>query len=166
MGGWVVIASALGRCFDRDLAGALARCREYVVCAGVWYGTDILGERAPGPALVANLAPVLALLSPWRADPNRWVRQTVGVSVHLWANRSLRRLEYRPGAEALLDLLSPLFEERDSDAIKGVGWGLKTLGRFYPDLVAGRLEEELRRQRGPRALMLHKARTYLPAVRA
>jgi len=161
MGGWVVIGSALGRQFDRDLAGALDRCREFIVAADVWYATDILGERVPGPALVAQFEPTLSLLSPWRADPNRWVRRTAGVAVHFWAKRSRGRPELRPQAELLLAFLEPLFEERDPDAVKGVGWGLKTLGRTYPDPVAGWLEEQLRRGCRPRALMLRKARTYL-----
>ena len=29
-----------------------------------------------------------------------------------------------------------MFEEWEMDAVKGVGWGLKTLGKHYPDLVA------------------------------
>lgn len=81
-GGWVVIASALGQRLDRDLDGAFALCRSYIVAADVWYGADILGERVPGPALVADFEPSLALLAPWRQDPNRWVRRAVGVSVH------------------------------------------------------------------------------------
>jgi hypothetical protein len=43
-----------------------------------------------------------------------------------------------------------------------VGWGLKTLGRHYPDLVTNWLAEDVRpSQRRHRALMLRKALTYL-----
>jgi len=87
-GGWVVIASALGGQLDRDPEGAFARCREYIMAADIWYATDILGERVPGPALVAYLQPALDLLAPWRQDANRWVRRTVGVAAHFWAKRS------------------------------------------------------------------------------
>jgi len=62
-GGWVVIGAALGRQLDRDLAGALVRCRDYIIAADVWYGADILGERVPGPALVAHFQPALTLQS-------------------------------------------------------------------------------------------------------
>ena len=55
-----------------------------------------------------------------------------------------------------------MFEEWDVTAVKGVGWGLKTLGRHYPDLVADWLAEQVvQRQRRHRALMLRKALTYL-----
>jgi hypothetical protein len=162
-GGWVVIGSALGQQLHRHLDGALARCRAYVVAAGVWYGADILGERVPGPALVARFEPSLALLAPWREDANRWLRRTLGVAVHFWAKRSRGAPEMSAQAQALLAFLEPMFEEWEMDAVKGVGWGLKTLGRHYPNMVAGWLAEQVvHRQRRHRALMLRKALTYLP----
>jgi len=159
-GGWVVIASALVGQWDRDPAGAFARCREYIIAADVWYAADILGERVPGPALVADFQPALDLLAPWREDANRWVRRTVGVAVHFWAKRS--RGECAAEAEALLAFLELMFEEWDMDAVKGVGWGLKTLGKHYPDLITDWVAEQIvERQRRHRALMLRKALTYL-----
>jgi 3-methyladenine DNA glycosylase AlkD len=161
-GGWVVIGTTLGAQLERDLAGAFARCRNFIVAGDVWYAADILGERVPGPALVAHFQPSLALLTPWREDANRWVRRTVGVSVHFWATRSRGAAEHAPRAEALLALLEPMFEEWNMDVVKGVGWGLKTLGRHYPDLVAGWLAQQVvPGQRRHRALMLRKALTYL-----
>jgi len=161
-GGWVVIASALGGQLDRDPVDAFARCREYIIAADVWYAVDILGERVPGPALVADFQPALDLLAPWREDANRWVRRTVGVAVHFWAKRSRGVAEHIVQAEALLAFLEPMFEEWEMDAVKGVGWGLKTLGRHYPDLVADWLAQQVvQRQRRHRALMLRKALTYL-----
>jgi len=161
-GGWVVIGTALGQQIDRDLPGALARCCDYVVAADVWYAPDILGERVPGPALVSSFDPALALLSPWRQDASRWVRRTVGVAVHFWAKRSRGAVELTPRAEALLTFLEPMFSEWDMDAVKGVGWGLKTLGRNCPELVADWLAQQIvPGQRRYRKLMLRKALTYL-----
>ena len=159
-GGWVVIGSALGQQLDRDSVDAFARCREYIIAADIWYAADILGERVSGPALVADFQPSLDLLAPWREDANRWVRCTVGVAVHFWAKRS--RGELASQAEALLAFLEPMFEEWDMDAVKGVGWGLKTLGRHYPDLVADWVAQQVvQRQRRHRTLMLRRALTYL-----
>lgn len=161
-GGWVVIGSALGRQLDRDPPGAFARCRDFITAADVWYAADILGERVPGPALVAEFEPALALLAPWREDANRWVRRAVGVGVHFWAKRSRGAAEHTPRAEALLAFLEPMFEEWDMDTVKGVGWGLKTLGKYYPDLVADWLAQQVvPGQRRQRRLMLRKALTYL-----
>jgi len=161
-GGWVVIGAVLGAQLERDLEGAFDRCRDFIMAADVWYGADILGERVPGPALVANFRRALVLLDPWREDENRWVRRAVGVAVHFWAKRLRGGVEYVPQAEALLNLLEPMFGEWDMDAVKGVGWGLKTLGKYYPDLVVDWLAREIvPSQRRHRTLMLRKATTYL-----
>jgi 3-methyladenine DNA glycosylase AlkD len=162
-GGWVVIASALGQYLAHDLDATLARCRSFIIQGDVWYSADILGERVPGPALVAHFELALPALAPWRADDNRWVRRTAGVAVHFWAKRSRGAPDLRAQASALLDFLAPLFGEWEMDVVKGVGWGLKTLGRHYPDLVADWLVEQVvDRDRRHRALMLRKALTYLP----
>ena len=161
-GGWVVIAKALGEQLNRDRVGAYARCRGCIVIADSWYATDILGERVPGPALVMDFEPSLALLAPWREDADRWVRRTMGVAVHFWAKRSRSTPEHLLQAEKLLSFLEPMFEEKNVDAVKGVGWGLKTLGRYYPDLLVSWLKQQsIDQQRHPRALMLRKALTYL-----
>ncbi len=161
-GGWVVIASVLAGHLDRDLDGAFARCRNYVIDADAWYGADILGERVPGPALLTHFDASLSLLGPWRQDHNRWVRRTVGVAAHFWAKRSRGVPRRREEAKTLLAFLEPMFEEWEMDAAKGVAWGLKTLAKHYPDLVADWLVDQVvRQQRRHRALMLRKATTYL-----
>ena len=161
-GGWVVIGSALRAHLDRDLAGAHARCRSFIILADIWYATDILGERIPGPALTTAFEPALALLKSWRVDSNRWVRRAVGVSVHFWAKRSQGAASLTDQARMLLAFLEPMFEERGRDAVKGIGWGLKTLGRYYPDPVTDWLAQQVvHRQRRCRATLLHKALTYL-----
>jgi 3-methyladenine DNA glycosylase AlkD len=161
-GGWVVIAQALNKQLGRDPVGALERCRRYIAAADVWYGADILGERVPGPALVDSFTSALELLASWREDENVWVRRSVGAAVHYWAKRSRGAPELAPQAYALLKFLEPMFEEWEMPAVKGVGWGLKTLGRHYPDLVADWLAQEIiPRERQHRAVMLRKALTYL-----
>jgi hypothetical protein len=162
-GGWVVIGAALGAQMDRNLNGALVRCRAFIIDADVWYAADILGERVPGPVLLLDLPATLNALAPWREDANRWVRRTVGVAVHFWGKRSAGDAARESDAAALLAFLEPLFSEWDMDAVKGLGWGLKTLGRYYPVLVADWLADQVvARQRRHRALMVRKAITYLP----
>jgi 3-methyladenine DNA glycosylase AlkD len=162
-GQWVVIGSALNAQRDRDLDSALARCRIWIATTGTWYASDILGERVPGPALVETFERALDILAHWRQDPNRWVRRSLGVAVHFWAKRSRGAPDLAAQAGALLEFLDPMFEEWEMDAVKGIGWGLKTLGRTYPDLVAGWLEDQVvQRHRRHRALMLRKAITHLP----
>jgi len=162
-GGWVVIASALGTRIDYALEDAFERSQKFILLADVWYATDIFGERVPGRALVVHFDEAWLLLSQWRDHPNPWIRRTVGVAVHFWAKRSQGSPEHLPKAHKLLELLEPLFEERNTVALKGIGWGIKTMGKYYPDLLANWLRVQLlHRHRRPRILMLRKALTYLP----
>jgi hypothetical protein len=158
-GGWVVIGGALRAQLGRDLGGAFERARTYIIAADVWYGADILGERVPGPGLITHFEGALRVLSVWRDDPNRWVRRAVGVGVHFWAKRSRGAADLLPQASALLDLLEPVFGEWDMDAAKGVGWGLKTLGKYYPNLVAEWLPHQMARPH--RAIVAQKAKKFL-----
>jgi len=157
-GGWVVIASALEKQLDCDPTSAYNHCRKYIIAADVWYGADIFGERVPGPALVNDVPSGLQLLSPWREDENRWVRRAVGVAAHFWAKRSRGVAELASETENLLTFLEPMFSEWEIDVVKGVGWGLKTLGRYYPGLMVDWLPKQLHRRH--RALMVRKALTY------
>lgn len=154
-GGWVVIQSALAQMLDRDLAGAFARCRAYIVAADVWYAADTMGEGVVGQALVSHFRPALELIDPWREDEDAWVRRAVGTGVHYWAKRSRGAAELLPQARMLLAFLEPMFGEWDMAAVKGVGWGLKTMGRSYPDLMVEWLPGQVGHRH--RSLMLRKA---------
>ncbi len=158
-GGWVIIGTTLGQAYAIDPEGVFDRCAAYIIVGDVWYATDILGERVPGPALVSDFHPALTQLEAWRESPNRWVRRGVGVAVHLWAKRSRGEAARQGQVAAILNMLAPLFDEREIDAVKGIGWGLKTIGRMYPDLLTEWLLEQT--GRGHRAIMLRKALTYL-----
>lgn len=160
-GGWVVIGAALREQLELDLSGAFKRAREYIIAAEVWYATDIIGERVPGQALVDFFDSAMEWLSPWRWDPNSWVRRTVGVAVHMWAKRSQGVPGLEPRAVALMDLLEPLIPEWDLDTAKGTGWGLKTLGKYYPEVLTEWLVENMPQQPRTRALVRRKALTFL-----
>jgi DNA alkylation repair enzyme len=164
LGGWVIIGIVLRQQLGRDLEGALGRCRRYIISASTWYGADILGERVVGGALLLQGGPSLVRLRRWREDSSPWVRRALGSGIHFWAKRSRGIPAARPQAQALLDFLAPLFAEPDNDAVKGIGWGLKTLGRCFPDQTVAWLDQRaMDPGPKPRALMLRKARTYLPA---
>jgi len=161
-GGWVVIASTLRTFLGVDLEGVLARCRRYVILANVWYGADSIAERVPGEALIQDYNGTLVVLQVWCGEENAWVRRAVGVAVHFWAKRSKGRIELASQAAQLLDLLAPLYSEQTMDAAKGIGWGLKTLGRFYPELVESFLLRRLEAGEQCRAVVLRKALKFLP----
>ena len=68
-GGWVIIGCSLEASLSRDLEWAFARTDAFLVQADVWYATDILAERVPGPALVMDFPRALSLIRPWRETP-------------------------------------------------------------------------------------------------
>ena len=159
-GGWVVIGSVLRQQYPRRPSTAFSECRRFIVAANKWYGADISGERVPGPALVEDFDQALERLGPWRNDPIRWVRRSVGVAVHFWAKRSHGDPALEDRTQSLLTFLEPMFGEWEMDVVKGVGWGFKTLGRYYPVQLADWLMVQSGRRH--RRLMLRKALTYLP----
>ena len=160
-GGWVVIGASLREQLGRDMPGAFERARGAIRAAQVWYASDIIGERVPGQALVDCFDPALEQLDPWRRDTCSWVRRSVGVAVHMWAKRSGGAGELQPRAVTLMDFLEPLIQDWDMDAAKGTGWGLKTLGKYYPETLTGWLAERLAEQTHMRAIVRRKAMTYL-----
>ncbi len=160
-GGWVIIGVILREQLSRDLPGAFQRARGYITAAQVWYATDILGERVPGQGLVEQFETGLAQLKDWRTDPSPWVRRAVGVAVHFWAKRSQGATELKPRAVTLMDFLEPLIPDWDMDVVKGTGWGLKTLGKYYPEALTNWLEINLPQQLRYRELLRRKALTYL-----
>ena len=162
IGAWPIIGTSLAGWFEGDLDDVLAQTRKYIIQGDTWHSTDNLGERVVGPALVQHFDDTLKVLRPWRTDENPWVRRSLGVAMHLWTKRAKGQPELTSKAAAVLDFLSPLFEEKQIDAVKGIGWGLKTLGRYYPQLATPWLVEQVvNRQRPYHATMLRKALTYL-----
>lgn len=163
IGGWVVIASALQMQFERDFFAVFERCKKYIVAADVWYATDMLGEGIPGQGLVDYFEDSLSALDSWVGDANPWVRRAVGVGMHFWAKRSQGSSGNQTQADRLLEFIEPMYAEADMKAAKGVGWGLKTMGKYYPTRVERWLVKQIQTHgRPPRAVVLHKALAYLP----
>jgi hypothetical protein len=161
-GGWPIIGMALNAQLGRDLAGAMERCRGYTIEGDVWYCADILGERVPGPGLLMDFKPVFNILKSWREDENRWVRRTVGIATHYWTKRVKGDPDKIGQVKQMLNLLEALFTEREINAVKGIAWGLKTIGRYYPDLLTDWLATDIiPTERKHRAIMLRKALTFL-----
>lgn len=159
IGAWPFVGSALAAAhLESDLARAFVEARRYIVRADVWHATDAIGERVLGEGLRVDFDTALSLLKDWRDENNPWLRRAVGVAVHRYAKRECDRPDE---AARLLGLLAPLLEDRDTAAIKGVGWGLKTIGRFYPDVLVPWLRDQVAVKK-PRKLMVRKGVTYLP----
>ena len=110
-----------------------------------------------GQALVARFESAVSLLERMTILEDQGVRRSIGVVVHFFAKR-------RPGdverMKRLLALLSLLVEDKRVFVVKGVGWGLKTVGKHQPRLVEDYLQQTMRTKRISK-LMLRKATAYL-----
>ena len=159
VGYYVIVGSALAQRLGSNMATCLEKTAEYIVIGENWTKCDSIAERVWGEALVCNFPRAYKHLARMRDRDNRWIRRAVGVAVHYFAKR-------RPSATTelrkLLALLAPELGEREYDAIKGIGWGFKTIGKYQPKLLTRFLENNVKRAH-PTKLMLKKATTYLPA---
>ncbi len=163
-GGWVVIAAVLRERLPIQLSETLTSARRFILQADVWYACDTLAERVPGQALVDHFQAALDCLSDWRSDTNFWIRRAAGVAGHFWFKRAHGDAGLESRARQLLEFYSPMLAESDFEAAKGVGWALKTCGRYYPALACNWLEEELlEKKHVPAAVIRRKALLYLPA---
>jgi len=91
------------------------------------------------------------------ATEDQTVRRSIGVGAHFFAKRRPKDVERM---KRLLPLLDVLVDDRRVFVVKGVGWGLKTIGKYQPKLVENYLKEVLETRRITK-LMLRKATTYL-----
>jgi 3-methyladenine DNA glycosylase AlkD len=119
---------------------------------------DIFGVRVLGEALLRHFDRALCVLETWIADESVWVQRTVGVAVHYFAKRAP---EQRGRNRRLVFLLLRQIESRETNVVKGAGWGLETVAKYNPDLLVDVLCPRLGGKRLT-ALMRKKIRAKLP----
>jgi 3-methyladenine DNA glycosylase AlkD len=158
MGGFVIVGRAMISFLEDDFERTMQKSREYIIKGNQWYVCDIIGERSLGQALIDYFERTLPYLRTFLADENRWVRRSTGVAIHFFAKRTRGDPQK---AKVLLTLTEPHLEEKQIDAVKGIGWGLKTIGKYYSDVLVSFLKEQIRNKRKISKLMMKKAMTYL-----
>ena len=157
MGGYVIVGQALSAFFETELEASINKATEIVTKGQTWYVCDIIGERVLGQALVDYFESAIPVLEQKTVLNGQEIRRSIGVAVHFFAKRRPRDVERM---EQLLQLLAGLVDDRRVFVVKGVGWGLKTIGKHQPKLVEDFLEKTLESKKISK-LMLRKATTYL-----
>lgn len=158
MGGYVIVGRALIHFLQDNFEKVMEKSREYIIKGDAWYVCDIIGERSLGQSLVDYFERTLFWMEKFLKDSNNWVKRSVGVAIHFFSKRVLDEPEK---TQMLLDLVEPYIEEKQLDVVKGIGWGLKTIGRHHPDLLVTFLKEQIESQKNISKLMMRKAMTYL-----
>jgi 3-methyladenine DNA glycosylase AlkD len=157
MGGYVIVGQALAAFLETELEASINKATEIIAEGQKWYVCDIVGERVLGQSLVTSFESAISVLERMTALEDQWVRRSIGVAVHFFAKR---RPEDREKMRQLMALLLFLIEDKRVNVVKGVGWGLKTIGKYQPKLVEDYLQETIKTKRISK-LMLRKATTYL-----
>jgi len=157
MGGYVIVGRALAAFLETELEASISKATEVIVKGQTWYVCDIVGERVLGQALVAHFDSAISVLERMTVVEDQWVRRSIGVAVHFFAKRNREDIEKM---RQLMALLLFVIEDKRVNVVKGVGWGLKTIGKYQPKLVEEYLQETVKTKRISK-LMLRKATTYL-----
>jgi len=158
MGGFVIVGQALISLLRDDFDEVMKKSREYIVKGDRWYVTDIIGERSIGQALVEYFDKTLPWLRKFLKDENKWIKRSAGIAIHFFSKRVQNKPEK---TKRLLSLLEPHIEVKQLDVVKGIGWGLKTIGKYHPEILVPFLKKQLEANRKLSKLMLRKATSYL-----
>ena len=158
MGSYVVVGQALICFLPTQFDTVMEKSCEYIITGDTWYVCDIIGERSIGYALVNHFDKTLPWIRKFLQDDNTWVKRTAGTAVHFFSKRVKNDTSR---TKTLLKLVEPFIEEKQIDVVKGIGWGLKTIGKYQPDELTAFLVKQLKAKKRISKLMLKKAFTYL-----
>lgn len=134
-GSSVVAGKLLQRHLPDHLSRAMAMAVDGIVKGNTWYHCDHLGERVFGHGLLTQFEAVMPLLRRYLRHENSWVRRAVGVAGHYATKKGLAA----PQVQITLELLLTEAATRDYQVQRGIGWGLKTIAKFHPELVRAEL---------------------------
>jgi hypothetical protein len=159
-GVWPLVGSAIYAAFAHTmLPSAMQHARRHIARAATQSAADAIGERVPGQLLVNYFEEGLSQLYDWVSDPSPWVRRALGIAVQFYVERHPQE---QSQIARLLQLSSLLYQERDTNAIEGIGRGFKTIGKHQPEMLTYWLYEQREIGKQPHALMLRDATTFLP----
>lgn len=131
MGGYVISAIILQLRMEKHFEQSLNKAVEYILLGNEWYVCDIIGERIMGYFLLKEPEKTLPILKNYINDKNGWIVRSVGVASHYAVKKGLGK-KY---VEVTFYLLLSKTDTKDFHTKKGIGWALKTISKFYPDII-------------------------------
>lgn len=107
-------------------------CAVNYICFGdEWYVCDIIGERVFGYALLTQPEKTIPLLNKFKKHYNDWIIRSIGVATHYAVKKGLKK-KY---VEQMFTVLLSMSHTTNFHIKKGVGWGVKTIAKFHPEIV-------------------------------
>jgi hypothetical protein len=158
MGGYVIVSKSLIPLLEEDLNKVMKKSMEYILRGDIWHACDNVSERSIGQGLVDHFEETLPWLNKFLASGEPWLQRSAGVAVHFYTKRVRDDPE---GIKRLLEILDPYTEVKDTNAAKGIGWGIKTMGRYYPDITIEFLKAVKKSDKKISNIIWRKAITYL-----
>lgn len=159
MGSYVIASKALIPFLEDSFEEVIEKTKEYIIKGDVWHVCDNTSERSLGQALVDYFDKTVPVLEKFLKSNDRWLQRAVGVAIHFFQKRRKNDLKR---SIVLLQLTEPYFEKQQRDVAKGIGWGMKTIGKHHPELLTEYLIKQLRSGRVPSKIIIRKSLTYLP----
>ena len=159
MGSYVISGQGLTQLLPEHIDLVMEKSSQYIIFGDKWYVCDIIGERSIGKSLVDYFDITVPWIEKFLEDESNWIKRTAGVSIHFFSKRTINQKER---TLLLLNILEPHIEEKQIDVVKGIGWGLKTIGRYHPDILSQFIVDQLQKKKKISKITLRKALTYLP----
>ena len=119
-----ILTQRMKECFDHS--------RIYLSDTTRWFSSDVYAVHVVCRGLKHDFTNAIRYLYEFANDSSVWVKRCVGIAVHHYA-KSVRDMPER--IAVILDLMKRLIGEKDVRVAKGIGWGLRSIGEFYPDLL-------------------------------
>jgi 3-methyladenine DNA glycosylase AlkD len=131
IGGYVVAGIMLQQKLSSSLHHSIALAEKYIVAGDKWYVCDIVGERVPGHSLLLFPEDTYPILERMAVNQNKWIVRSVGVATHYAVKNGLKKVD----VERMFLLLLFLSDTTDFHTKKGVGWAVKTIAKFHPEII-------------------------------
>ncbi|WP_025183306.1 DNA alkylation repair protein [Leptospira kirschneri] len=131
MGGYVISAIILQLRSEKHFEQSLNKAVEYILLGNEWYVCDIIGERVMGHFLLKEPEKTLPILKNYINHKDGWIVRSVGVASHYAVKKGLGK-KY---VEVTFCLLLSKADTKDFHTKKGIGWALKTISKFHPDII-------------------------------
>ena len=134
-GSSVIIGKLLQLWLPDDLPGAFTQACQAITSGNTWYHCDHIGERVFGHGLLTQPDAALPLLTTYLANGDEWNQRAVGVAAHYATKKGLSA----EWVTAVLILLLTKANSKAYEVQRGIGWGLKTIAKFHPNMVQAKL---------------------------
>lgn len=131
IGSYVVAGKALQMHYDQNPELVLRKVKEYMILGDKWYSCDLMGERVFGHAMLIDFENVFPAIKKASMHESIWVVRAVGTGIHYATKKGL----HAAAVEDLFDLLCEQRHRMEFHVKKGMGWAVKTVCKFYPEMV-------------------------------